>query len=76
MSAPLTQDEILSGAQAVQDISAAMLKGAGEALKVHGDDPTAPAIVAAAFCLAVETIEKHVDPNFRKMLMLLLGGAK
>ncbi len=65
----MSRDEELSGAQAVQDISSAMLKAAGECLKVHGNDPTAPAILAAAFCMAMNGIDRSIDPTFSNRVM-------
>jgi hypothetical protein len=69
----MTSDEMLSGAQAVQDVASALLRAAGEVMTVHGNDPNSLAIVSAGFAMAVIEIEKNIDPAFRKCLVAQLG---
>jgi hypothetical protein len=73
MKAAANKDMVSAGAQAVQDISGAMLKAAGECLKVHGPDPMAPAILTAAFGMTVDSINSSIDPTFKRRLMLQLA---
>jgi hypothetical protein len=70
----MTSDEILSGAQAVQDIASALLKAAGDVMTVHGADPNSLAIVSAGFVMAITEIEKNIDPSFRKVVVAQLAG--
>jgi hypothetical protein len=68
----MTSDEMLSGAQAVQDIASALLKAAGEVMKVHGNDPNSLAIVSAGFAMAIKEIDKNIDPAFARCLVAQL----
>lgn len=70
----MTEDEILSGVQATQDIASAMLTAADDCLRVHGNDPTAPAILAAAVVLFISQIEKNIYPTFRQRVVAQLAG--
>lgn len=54
-------DLINARAQATNDVCAAVLSAAGDAMKVHGDDPEGSAIVAAGFAMALQSIGKHID---------------
>jgi hypothetical protein len=68
----MTKDEMLSGAQAVQDVASALLRAAGEVMTVHGNDPNSLAIVSAGFAMAITEIEKNIDPSFRKVVVAQL----
>ena len=58
-----SQDHIKSGAQAVQDVSGAICKAAGDCLIMHGPDPNTPAILTAAFCMAIEEHHREDRPD-------------
>lgn len=68
-----SEPHILSGTQATQDVCAAIVKAAGECLTLHGEDPNAPAILSAAFVMAIESITKKIDPTFKQRLLIQLG---
>ena len=68
----MTKDEMLSGAQAVQDVASSLLRAAGEVMRVHGNDPNSLAIVSAGFAMAIQQIEKSIDPAFRLALLAQL----
>lgn len=64
-----------AGAEATMEVAFDMIKAAGEALKRHGPDPNSPAILGAAFCMAIDKITSEVDPQFkRRLLIQLLEG--
>lgn len=67
-------DEQLSSAQAVHDLAAALISAAGEVMKLHGNDSDSDAIVAAAFCSAIEQIEQKIDPTFKARVVTQLLG--
>lgn len=56
--------------QATLDVSSAIILAAGEALKLHGNDPKASAILMAGFLMAVEEIDKSAVPKFREHLLI------
>ena len=62
----------LARGEAVQEVTAAILMAAGEAMDRHGNDPDGHAIVAAGFAGALRRIGRHIDPNIpivvRRML--------
>lgn len=65
----MTREEELSGAQAVLDVSSAILKTTGEVMKLHGPDPTSIAILAGGFCMAINSITESIDPTFKDRLL-------
>lgn len=71
----MTEEQHMSAAQAVQDVSSAILKAAGECMTLHGPDPNSPAILAAAFVMAIRNITEHIDPGFQRRLMIQLGAS-
>ncbi len=72
----MTIDELNSAAQATQDIASAILSAAGVALRIHGNDPNSLAILSAGFCMAIQNIEKKIDPDFRRHLLTQLGDPR
>lgn len=68
-----SEAHIQSGAQAVQDIAGAMTKAAGDCLTAHGPDPNAPAILTAAFAMAIDNITNHIDATFKTRLLLQIA---
>ncbi len=64
-----------AGAQAVQDISSAMFKAAGECLTLHGPDPHSGAILGAAFCMTIDKITTEIDPTFKRRMLEQLSRA-
>lgn len=67
----MTLDEQAT-AQAVIDVSAAILHAAGDAMKRHGDDPQGITVVAAGFSQAINAITVSIDPTFGPMLRALI----
>lgn len=70
----ITAYELQAGAQAVQDVCTEMLEAAGAAMTRHGPDPNSAAILGAAFAMAADKITNNIDPNFKRRLVILLGG--
>lgn len=70
----MTEYEKNASAQAVQDIASAMLKAAGDCLTLHGNDPNNGAILGAAFCMVVEKVTEHIDPNFKRHVLIQLAA--
>lgn len=68
----MTKDEMLSGAQATQDIASALLKAAGDVMTLHGNDPNSLAIVSAGFVMAIKAIDREIDPHFKNALLAQL----
>jgi len=66
------QYEHLSAAQAAQDVSSAILKAAGEAMKAHGPDPNGGAIVAAGFAMAIQAIGRDIDERVPIVVLEML----
>ena len=69
-----SEAHIQSAAEAVLDISAAMLTAAGECLTMHGPDPNSPAILSAALCLVVDKINSTIDADFKRRFTIQLLG--
>lgn len=63
----------LSAAQAVDDLTIALVRAAADVLKVHGNDPNSGVIIAAGFCRAIEKIDQQIDPTFRTRVLMQLG---
>jgi len=61
-----------AGAEAVQEISSAILKAAGAAMQRHGYDPNGAAIVAAGFAMALRAIGKNIDPKIPAIVKEML----
>ena len=61
-----------AGAEAVQEISSAILKAAGSAMQRHGNDPNGGAIVAAGFAMALRAIGKNIDPKIPAIVKEML----
>ena len=59
-------------AQATLDVAMAILLGAGEAMKRHGDDPLGVAILAAGFVMAIDKTTS-IDPHIRHIVVEMLG---
>ena len=59
-------------AEAVQEVTAAVLKAAGAAMTRHGDDPCSGAIVAAGFAMALRSIGKNIDRKIPETVRLML----
>lgn len=58
-------DRVLARPQAINDVAAGMLRGAGEALSAHGDDdPLTREILLAAFAVAINRIDARLYPGF------------
>lgn len=67
-----SEAHVLSGAQAAQDVCAAMLEAAGAVMTLHGDDPNGTAILGAGIAMVVEKIDTRIDPGFKRKLLKLL----
>lgn len=61
-----------AGAEAVQGISSALVSAAGETMQRHGDDPNGMAIVAAGFAMAINSINRELDPKFARTVVALV----
>lgn len=69
-----SKEMIGAAAEAVQEVARGMLKAAGAAMTRHGPDPNSPAILGAAFCFAIDKINRDIDPSFRRRLLIQLLG--
>jgi hypothetical protein len=61
-------------AEATQEVAAAVLQAAGDAMKRHGSDPNGGAIVAAGFAMALQAIGRNIDPLVPLTVRELLGA--
>lgn len=57
----------------VGEISSAILLASGKVLTNHGNDPVSPAILAAGFVMAINTIGRKIDPNIKSIIVKMLN---
>lgn len=63
-------------AEATQEVCSAVLKAAGEVMKVHGNDPHGGVILAAGFAMALKAIGEHIDRKVPLTVYEILAPAK
>lgn len=61
-------------AEATQEVCAAVLMAAGDAMQRHGNDPNGGAIVAAGFAMALHAIGRSIDPLVPLTVREMLGA--
>lgn len=64
----------LARTEAIAELSAALIRTAGEVLTRHGNDPQGPILVAAGFALALQTIGREIDENILATVCKLLSS--
>lgn len=60
--------------EAVQEVTAAMLLAAGEAMLRHGNDPKGHMILTAATVMFIDKINRGITPDFRAAVAAMLGA--
>ena len=69
----MTSYERQTVGDAVQAVAGAILRGCGEAMAAHCNDPEAISILAAGFVVAIRNADKDLLPGLRIMIHEMLA---
>jgi hypothetical protein len=58
--------------EAVQELSQALFRAAGETLMRHGDDPQSEVLLAAALAMFIDKTDTMLRPGFKRRMIALL----
>jgi len=62
-----------AAAEAILELTGAVLMAAGEVMKRHGPDPNGGIILAAGFARAINGMDR-IDPTVRPIIARMIGG--